>query len=169
MPNDEQALEGARLDDALPSILDGLSPIQVRALEELLQGRSYSQTATTLEVTRSTIYVWRHQPEFDKALRWLTAWSVGQVSRRLYTLHTRMLDEIESILDEKDQKVGVKIQALGILQRACSNAAKVSLAADLQDIKDGMADVQAAAKRLASLDPGEVESYINRLLQQDND
>lgn len=170
---DERAQADAVLDAALPSIVDGLEPRQVHALELMLQGHSQAKIASKLGVARCTIYAWRHQEDFDRALRWLSAWSIGQVSRRLYTLHTKMLDRLEEILDQgrdeegkKEHPVGVQLQALKILQQACNNATKVQLAADMQDVKEGLKDLKDAALRIADMDQRELEGHISRLLGQ---
>ncbi len=94
-----------------------LTARQWRALEAMVQGRSYADAAQAGEVSPRRLYEWRQQPAFHKALQDAQAGLHERVSGRLEALADAAVDRLARVLEKGEDRVAVRA-ALGVLDRA---------------------------------------------------
>jgi hypothetical protein len=79
----------------------GLSEKQLAVIDLLVMGKSYQFTADALAVTRKTVYRWRQDEDFKRALseRRRERWS--SATDRLQSMIDRSLDVMEQHLNDR--------------------------------------------------------------------
>lgn len=101
---------------------NGLKPGQLKAIEELLQGRTIKEAAEAVGVTPRAIYRWNAEPAFVDALRRAEGEALDQAARRLGAVAGAAIDAIERILADETLSPTVRLRAADL---ALAHAAKL--------------------------------------------
>ena len=99
------------------ALTDNLSARQWRAVEALVEGRSYAEAAAAGAVSPRCLYKWRQQPAFREALERALVELHDRVHGRLEGLADLAVDRLRRVLEEGEDCHAVRA-ALGVLDRA---------------------------------------------------
>ena len=93
-----------------------LSVEQLNAIDVLVQGRTYQETAETVGVARETVTRWRNDnPHFTAELNRQRRLIWSDSHDRLRALASKAVDTLETSLDEGDSRVAVEVlKAIGL-------------------------------------------------------
>lgn len=97
------------------SAFAALSPIQQRAVELLVAGKSIASVARTLQVDRATVYRWKRIPEFECAIANASKEVFDAVNHRLLRLAVKAMATLDRVLTQADSKEAVRA-AVSILR-----------------------------------------------------
>jgi transposase len=97
------------------SAFAALSPIQQRAVELLVGGKSIASVARMLNVDRATVYRWKRIPEFECAIANASKEVFDAVNHRLLRLAMKAMATLDRVLTEADTKEAVRA-AIAILR-----------------------------------------------------
>jgi hypothetical protein len=81
-----------------------LTPQQMKVVGLLISGRTYSQAAAEVGVDRSTVYRWRHEPNFEQEVRDRMDESLDAVAMRTCSYMLRSTELIASAMQSFDEK-----------------------------------------------------------------
>lgn len=100
-----------------------LSPLQLKALDHLLQGKTIAETARQLNVGRTTLHEWgRSHPAFIAAFQEARQRQQEAVLDRYHALATPSLQLLESIITDESQPQKVRLRAaLAVLKSVETN------------------------------------------------
>lgn len=102
--------------DATVETDEGLSPVQERALDALLGGKTVTEAAREVEVDRSTVHRWRNHPIFLAALNRRRAESREAADVTLDRIRAKALEGVERALDGDDPRTALAVlRGLGML------------------------------------------------------
>jgi DNA invertase Pin-like site-specific DNA recombinase len=85
-----------------------LTPLQEKAVNFLLTGKSLTAVATELKIGRVTIYRWLNHPIFKGELEQRQREINQAVSHRIQSLATKSVDRLETLLDSDDPSLVFK-------------------------------------------------------------
>jgi len=77
---------------------DEITTDQKRAITALLSAKTVTDAATTAKISRKTLYLWMKEPAFAAALKEAESEMLDQAVRRLASMLTTALDELDSLL-----------------------------------------------------------------------
>src|SRR5690348_14908864 len=114
---------------------DNLTPDQRRAITALLSAKSVTEAAITTKISRKTLHAWLKQPEFSSALKEAESELLDQSVRRLASLLTDALDELETLLKEGTKET-TRLRAVAlVLERYFAAKELADLEARIQQLE----------------------------------
>ncbi len=121
-----------------------LTARQWRAVEALVEGRSYAEAAAVADVSPRGLYEWRQQPAFREALERALVELHDRVHGRLEGLADLAVDRLRRVLEQGEDPHAVRA-ALGVLDRAGhakpSKPAAVAIAGSQVDLGPDLSGV----------------------------
>lgn len=94
----------------------GITPIQEQAATMLASGKSITEAAEALGISRGTIYAWQEKPNFLCYMNHAAAEIQGNIKNGIFALHTKAIQTIEATLDSKNELMRLKA-AIYILEQ----------------------------------------------------
>jgi DNA polymerase III delta prime subunit len=138
-----------------------LTPLQEKAINLLITGKSVVATSTELKIGRKTLFRWLNNPIFKEELEARQREISQAVTIRLQSLATKSIDKLEALLDSNDPNVVFKVASLVLTRIPVQNDESNTLPFWEKELKkeaESMAKIEL--DKLYMDDYGNYEGYL---------